>query len=63
MTDIPVHLQRRFEQRWAARFLTSAESATPKKQWPEKHDQPVAAPTKRTRKTRRVESAGYSLAV
>ena len=43
MSDIPVHLQRRFEQRWAARFVTSAESATPRKQWPEKHDRPVAA--------------------
>jgi hypothetical protein len=49
MSDIPVHLQRRFEQRWAARFVTSAESATPQKQWPEKHDQPVAAPTKRSK--------------
>jgi hypothetical protein len=59
MSDIPVHLQRRFEQRWAARFVTPAEAATPQKQWPEKHDRPVAAQTKRTRKTRRVESAGF----
>jgi hypothetical protein len=58
MSNIPVHLQRRFEQRWAARFVTSAVSATPQKQWPEKHDQPVAAPIKPTRKTCRVESAG-----
>jgi hypothetical protein len=58
MKDIPVHLQRRFEQWWATRFVTSAESATPQKQWPEKHEQPVAAPIKRPRKTRRVESAG-----
>jgi hypothetical protein len=58
MTDIPVHLQRKFEQRWAARFVPSALSATPRKRWPEKHDQPIAAPSRRTRKTRRVESAG-----
>jgi hypothetical protein len=63
MSDIPVHLQRKFEQRWAARFVTSAESATPQKQWPEKHDQPVAAPSKPARETRRVESAGSVVAL
>jgi hypothetical protein len=30
MSDIPVHLQRRFEQRWAARFVRPGASATPK---------------------------------
>jgi hypothetical protein len=39
MSDIPIHLQRKFEQRWSARFVTSAETATTQKQWPEKHDQ------------------------
>jgi hypothetical protein len=64
MSDIPVHLQRKFEQRWAARFVTSAESAAPQKQWPERHNQPVTAPSKRTRKTRRLNPAGLeSLAV
>jgi hypothetical protein len=30
MSDIPVHLQRRFEQRWAARFGPPAPSTAPK---------------------------------
>lgn len=30
MSDIPLHLQRRFEQRWAARFAPPGASAVPK---------------------------------
>jgi hypothetical protein len=30
MSIIPLHLQRRFEQRWAARFAPRVVSATPK---------------------------------
>jgi hypothetical protein len=30
MSAIPLHLQRRFEQRWAARFVSPATSAAPK---------------------------------
>jgi hypothetical protein len=30
MSAIPLHLQRRFEQRWAARFVRPVTSATPK---------------------------------
>jgi len=30
MSTIPLHLQRRFEQRWAARFVRPVASATPK---------------------------------
>jgi hypothetical protein len=30
MSGIPLHLQRRFEQRWAARFVRPVVSATPK---------------------------------
>jgi hypothetical protein len=30
MSDIPLHLQRRFEQRWAARFASPAASTVPK---------------------------------
>jgi hypothetical protein len=30
MSAIPLHLQRKFEQRWAARFVTRAASAVPK---------------------------------
>jgi hypothetical protein len=30
MNGIPLHLQRRFEQRWAARFVSPVASAAPK---------------------------------
>ena len=30
MSIIPLHLQRKFEQRWAARFVRPVASATPK---------------------------------
>jgi hypothetical protein len=30
MSAIPLHLQRRFEQRWAAKLASPAASATPK---------------------------------
>jgi hypothetical protein len=30
MSPIPLHLQRRFEQRWAARFVPPVASAVPK---------------------------------
>jgi hypothetical protein len=30
MSTIPIHLQRRFEQRWAARFVSPVASAAPK---------------------------------
>ena len=30
MSEIPLHLQRRFEQRWAARFVSPVASAAPK---------------------------------
>jgi hypothetical protein len=30
MSTIPVHLQRKFEQRWAARFVSPVASAAPK---------------------------------
>jgi hypothetical protein len=31
MSAIPLHLQRKFEQRWAARFASPAASAAPKR--------------------------------
>jgi hypothetical protein len=31
MGGIPLHIQRRFEQRWAARFVSPVASAAPKK--------------------------------
>jgi hypothetical protein len=30
MSTIPLHLQRKFEQRWAARFVSPVASAVPK---------------------------------
>jgi hypothetical protein len=30
MSDIPLHIQRNFEQRWAARLASSSASAAPK---------------------------------
>jgi len=55
MADIPLDLQRRFEQRWAARFLRPA---APKKQELEKQDQQLTEPGKGKRKTRRIKSVG-----
>jgi hypothetical protein len=51
MYDIPLNLQRRFEQRWTARFLSW--------NWPRPKRtgiKPILAKTKR--KTRRAEAAG-----
>jgi hypothetical protein len=31
MSAIPLHIERRFEQRWAARFFSPAASAVPKR--------------------------------
>jgi hypothetical protein len=58
MCIIPLDLERRFEQRWAARFSRPVEVAKPEKHQSEKHGPPLAAPGKRKRKTRRVEAAG-----
>jgi hypothetical protein len=58
MCDIPLDLQRRLEQRWAARFSRPAEAAKPEKHQPEKPDQPLAGPIETERKARRDEPAG-----
>jgi len=55
MADIPLDLQRRFEQRWAARFLRPA---APKKQGLERQDQQLTEPGKSKGKTRRTKSVG-----
>jgi hypothetical protein len=57
MSSIPLDLQRRFEQRWAARF---APPLAPKQHWPEKHVQQIIASIKGKRKTRQVELAGWA---
>ena len=51
MSIIPVDLERRFEQRWAARSFSPIASATPQKY------QQLASPGKRKSKTRRLGSA------
>jgi hypothetical protein len=54
MCDVPLDVQRKFEQRWAARF---ARPVPPKKQEIEGQDQQAAASAESKRKTRRVEAA------
>ena len=56
MSAVPLDLQRRCEQRWAARFLRPMPT-TPQRQF-ERQDQKLAAPGKAKRKTRRVKATG-----
>jgi phosphatidylserine/phosphatidylglycerophosphate/cardiolipin synthase-like enzyme len=44
MCDIPLDLQREFEQRWAARIARSAPAAASQRHRPECRDQQPAAP-------------------
>jgi len=53
MSAIPVDLERKFEQRWAARFFLPIASATPQKY------QQLASPDNRKRKTRRGGPADF----
>jgi hypothetical protein len=55
MFDIPLDLQRKFEQRWAARFARPAPPAAPQSQL---QQQQLSEPAKAKRKTRRVKAAG-----
>ena len=55
MANIPLDLQRRFEQRWAARFLRPAAL---KKQVLERQDQQLTEPGKDKRKTHRIKPVG-----
>ena len=57
MTSIPLDLQRRFEQRWAARFSRPNLPTAPQKHQLERPDQQPAAPGKGKRKIRRVKAA------
>ena len=52
MADIPLDLQRRFERRWAARFVRAAAA---KKQELERQDQQLTEPGKGKRKTHRIK--------
>jgi len=58
MSIIPLDLQRRCEQRWAARFSRSEEPVASRKQGPERESQQIAAPGKGKRKTHRIKPAG-----
>jgi hypothetical protein len=58
MASIPLDLQRRFEQRWAAKFLFRPDPNAPKKQEVKTQDQQQAAAGKGKRKTRRVRRVG-----
>jgi hypothetical protein len=55
MSNIPVHLQRKFEQRWAARF---ARPVPPKSRNLKGQQRQIAASAKSKEETRRVEAAG-----
>ena len=56
--DIPLDLQRKCEQRWAARFARPTPSATPQGHQPESQNQQLAAPAEAKEKAGRVEAAG-----
>jgi hypothetical protein len=58
MSIIPLDLQRRFEQRWAARFSRPKPSDALRKYQAERKREPVAARGKDKRKARLVEPAG-----
>ncbi len=58
MGNIPLDLQRRFEQRWAARFYRPNPPTAPEKQELERQDQQLAMPGKGRRKTHRVKPVG-----
>ena len=59
MSIIPLDLQRRCEQRWAARFSRPVEPVSSRKQGPERASQQIAAPGKSKRKTRGAKPAGF----
>ena len=58
MTIIPLDLQRRCEQRWAARFARQAPRPSSPKIEPEKQDQQPGVPVEANKKTRQVEPVG-----
>jgi hypothetical protein len=51
MSAIPLHLQRKFERRWAARFASPVASAAHKGTDFKGHGQQLAAPHESKRKT------------
>jgi hypothetical protein len=53
MSVIPLHLQRRFEQRWAARFVSPVASAAPESLGLKRRFQQFAATGKSKSKSKR----------
>jgi hypothetical protein len=62
MCDIPADLQRKFEQRWAARFERPAAPSAPHVPWPEKADQGLAESGKAKMQSRTEAAALMSVA-
>jgi hypothetical protein len=60
MSAIPLHLQRRFEQRWAARFVPPAAPTAPKSIDVKRPVHTLPRIAKAKEKARRVESAGLA---
>jgi hypothetical protein len=52
MSAIPLHLQRKFERRWAARFVSPVASAAPKNTALKSDGQQLVAACKSKRKIR-----------
>lgn len=58
MCDVPRDLQRKFEQRWAARFAPRAPTGAPEKHQPERQAAPPAPALDQAKeKTRQIEAA------
>ena len=62
MSSIPLDLERRFERRWAARFVRQASEPSSEKSEHEKHGQRLGTATKAKRKIRLAEAAGLKSA-
>jgi hypothetical protein len=62
MGNIPLDLQRRCEQRWAARFSRPVPPITSGEHGPEKESQQIAASGTGKRKTHRIKPAGFRFA-
>jgi hypothetical protein len=62
MSIVPLDLERRFEQRWAARFSRSMEAAAPQKHRLKGQSEPLATLLKAKRETRPVvEASGFAV--
>jgi hypothetical protein len=59
---VPLDLQRKCEQRWAARFARPAPSAAPKGHQPESQNQQLATPAGAKKETGPTEAAGLGAA-